>query len=50
MANQTIDIVVADKSPLIQGGLANIIDQDDRFTLIATASDCDRFLEAVRRM
>ncbi|HER26700.1 MAG TPA: response regulator transcription factor [Rhodospirillales bacterium] len=50
MANQTIDIVVADKSPLIQGGLANIIDQDDRFKLIATASDGDRFLEAVRRM
>ena len=50
MGNQTIDIVVADKSPLIQSGIANIIDKDDRFTLLATASDGDRFLEAVRRM
>ena len=50
MDKQTIDIVVADKSPLIQGGIANIIDKDDRFTLLATAADGDRFLEAVRRM
>ena len=50
MIDNTIDIVVADKSPLIQGGIANIIDKDDRFTLLATAADGDRFLEAVRRM
>ncbi len=42
--------MVADKSPLIQSGIANIIDKDDRFTLLATAADGDRFLEAVRRM
>jgi len=50
MDNQTINIVVADKSPLIQSGIASIIDKDDRFTLLATAADGDRFLEAVRRM
>ncbi|MBT3239257.1 MAG: response regulator transcription factor, partial [Rhodospirillaceae bacterium] len=47
---ETIDIVIADKAPLIQGGLANLFDNDDRFTLIATAADGERFLEAVRRM
>ncbi len=50
MEKQTIDIVVADKSPLIQSGIANLVDKDDRFTLLATAADGDRFLEAVRRM
>lgn len=47
---ETIDIVVADKSPLIQGGLANLLDSDDRFALIATAADGERFLEAIERM
>jgi len=46
----TIDIVVADKSPMIQGGLANLIDGDDRLALLATAADGERFLEAVDRM
>lgn len=50
MGNPSIDIVVADKSPLIQSGIASIVEKDDRFTLLATASDGDRFLEAVRRM
>ncbi len=48
--SDTIDIVVADKSPLIQGGLANLLDGDDRFALIATAADGERFLEAIERM
>jgi len=47
---ETIDVVIADKSPLIQSGLAQLIDNDDRFTLIATAADGERFLEAVNRM
>jgi DNA-binding NarL/FixJ family response regulator len=48
--SNTIDIVVADKSPLIQGGLATLLDGDDRFALIATAADGERFLEAIERM
>ncbi|NQV47635.1 MAG: response regulator transcription factor [Rhodospirillaceae bacterium] len=47
---KTIAVVIADKSPLIQGALANLFDNDDRFTLMATAADGERFLEAVRRM
>lgn len=46
----TIDIVIADKSPLIQGGLANLFENDERFQLIATAADGERFQEAIRRM
>lgn len=48
--NNTIDIVVADKSPLIQGGLAALLDGDERFTLVATAADGERFLEAIDRL
>ncbi len=48
--SDTIDIVVADKSPLIQSGLANLLDSDERFALIATAADGERFLEAIERM
>ncbi len=47
---KTIDIVVSDKSPLIQVGLATLFDGDDRFALKATASDGERFLEAIQRL
>lgn len=46
----TIDIVVADKSPLIQGGLTKLFDGDERFALIATTADGERFFEAIERM
>lgn len=45
-----IDVVVADKSPLILHGLAQIFDHDDRFNLVATAADGERFMEAVDRL
>lgn len=48
--NETIDVVIADKSPLIQSGLAALLDADERFTLIATAADGERFLEAIDRL
>lgn len=48
--NRTIDIVVADKSPLVQAGLEQILASDDRFTLLATAADGERFMEAVDRL
>ncbi len=47
---ETIDIVVADKSPLVQNGLAQLFENDPQFTLVATAADGDRFMEAVSRL
>ncbi|MBL4692066.1 MAG: response regulator transcription factor [Magnetovibrio sp.] len=44
-----IEVVVADKSPLILNGLASIFDNDDRFNLVATAADGERFIEALER-
>ncbi|MCK4939008.1 MAG: response regulator transcription factor, partial [Rhodospirillaceae bacterium] len=52
-ANQqraTIDIVVADKSPLVLSGIVQLLEQDERFHLVATAADGERFLEAVERL
>ncbi len=45
-----IDIVVADKNPLVQAGLAQLLAGDSRFTLLATAADGERFLEAIDRL
>ena len=49
-AKEPIEVVVADKSPLILGALVSLFDKDDRFTLVATAADGERFLEAVDRL
>ncbi|WP_029007642.1 LuxR C-terminal-related transcriptional regulator [Azospirillum halopraeferens] len=46
---KTIDIVVADKSPLVLRAMVKLFEDDERFNLLATASDGERFLEAVRR-
>ncbi|MDA1091244.1 MAG: response regulator transcription factor [Proteobacteria bacterium] len=50
MPLSTIDIVVADKSPLVLAGLAELFRADDRFNLVATAADGERFMEAVDRL
>lgn len=47
---EPIEIVVADKNPLVISALRRLFAKDDRFRLVATASDGERFLEAVRRM
>jgi two-component system nitrate/nitrite response regulator NarL len=44
------DIVIADKSPIVQNGLRALLDEDPRFDVIAVASDGERFLEAVDRL
>ncbi len=44
-----IQIVVADKSPLVQAGLTHLFGNDDRFELVAMAPDGERFMEAVER-
>lgn len=45
-----IDVVVADKSPLILNALTNMFGNDARFNLVATATDGERFMEAVERV
>jgi len=47
---EPVEVVVADKSPLILSGLVRLFDKDDRFNLVATAADGERFLEAVDRL
>lgn len=47
---ESIDVVLADKSPLVLAGLSHMFDVDDRFTLLATAADGERFMEAVVRL
>ena len=46
----TIDIVVSDKSPLIQVGLRTLFGCDKRFALVATAADGEQFMEEIGRI
>jgi two-component system nitrate/nitrite response regulator NarP len=48
--SRPIEIVIADKSPIVQSGLRALFDGDSRFDLVAVASDGERFLEAVERL
>ncbi|MBT4889985.1 MAG: response regulator transcription factor [Rhodospirillales bacterium] len=45
-----IDIVLVDKSPLVLAGLTKIFGDDPRFSIIATAADGERFMEAHERL
>ena len=45
-----IDIVLVDKSPLVLAGLTKIFGDDQRFSIIATAADGERFMEAHERL
>ena len=45
-----IDVVIADKSPLILSALTQIFTGDERFSLVANATDGERFMEAVDRL
>ncbi len=45
-----IQVVVVDKNPLLLSGLRQIFDADPRFSLVATATDGERFLAAVDRL
>ncbi len=44
-AVNAIRIGVADKSPLIQAALKQILSEDERFTLVHVSSGCEDFLE-----
>ncbi|MDH3970232.1 MAG: response regulator transcription factor [Rhodospirillales bacterium] len=45
-----IDVALADKNPLVLTGLKRILEEDERFNLVVTASDGERFLEALDRV
>ena len=47
MTLSPIDIVIADKSPLVLAGLTELFKADDRFNLLATVADGEKFMEAV---
>lgn len=49
-ATETIDIVIADKSPLILSGLAQVMDGHERINLLATAADGECFMDALDRL
>ena len=48
--NRPIDIVVAEKSPLLQASMTQVFEGDERFHLVAVTPDGERFLEAVERI
>jgi len=43
--DDVIRVGVADKSPLIQAALKQILSEDERFTLVNVSSGCEEFLE-----
>lgn len=45
-----IEIVIAEKNPLLMSSLIKLFAADDRFTLVATTPDGERFLSAVERL
>lgn len=47
---KAIDIVIAEKNPLLQSSLVKLFAGDDRFCLVAATADGERFLEAVERL
>jgi two-component system nitrate/nitrite response regulator NarP len=47
--NQPIRVGLADKNPLIQAALKQLLSEDGRFELVHVASDCQTFLENVRQ-
>jgi len=44
-----IRVGIADKSPLVQAALKQLLSEDERFNLVVTCSDGERFIEAVDR-
>lgn len=47
---RTIDIVIAEKNPLLQSSLIRLFEDDPRFCVVATAADGERFMEACDRL
>lgn len=49
-SNRPIDIVLAEKNPLLQSSLIGLFENDERFHLAAVTADGERFLEAIERI
>ncbi|NFV78971.1 LuxR C-terminal-related transcriptional regulator [Magnetospirillum aberrantis] len=49
-SNKPIDIVIAEKNPLLQSSLVKLFAGDERFCLAAVTADGEKFLEACERM
>lgn len=47
---RTIEVALADSNPLMLSALSEFFDRDQRFSLVATASTAEGFLEAVLRV
>jgi two-component system nitrate/nitrite response regulator NarL len=45
-----VELVIAEKNPLLQSSLIKLFDGDVRFRLLAVCADGERFVEAVERM
>ncbi|TAN60505.1 MAG: response regulator transcription factor [Magnetospirillum sp.] len=45
-----VDIVIAEKNPLLQSSLVKLFDGDGRFRLVAVTPDGERFLDAIDKM
>lgn len=45
-----IEVVIAEKNPLLMSSLIKLFAGDERFTLVATTPDGERFLSAVERL
>ena len=48
--NKVIDLVFAEKNPLLRTSLLDFFAKDERFHLIAMCEDGERFVEAVKRL
>ncbi len=48
--SSAIEVAIVDKSPLVLRGLKAMLVEDERFTLAVSATDGERFLEAVDRI
>lgn len=46
-SQKTIRVALADKNPLIQAALKQILSEDDRFELVHVASSCEEFLKKI---
>ena len=49
-SSRPVDVVLAEKNPLLQSSLIQIFEEDERFRLLAVTADGERFLEAIERI
>ncbi|MCG8510733.1 MAG: response regulator transcription factor [Rhodospirillales bacterium] len=49
-SKRPVDVVIADKNPLVRNGLGALFEGDERFRLVATLTDGKDFIDAVGRL